>query len=88
MRVEYGARFERGVIRSAGDGGYTVASLDRDGIVTPAIAAAWAPETTVYADDGDGHITISTEPAAGYAVGDMVYYFVFPDGTGKIICGI
>lgn len=22
-----------------------------------------------------------------YAVGDMVYFFLFSDGTGKIICG-
>ena len=22
-----------------------------------------------------------------YAKGDMVYFFLFPDGTGKIICG-
>ena len=22
-----------------------------------------------------------------YAKGDMVYFFLFPDGTGKILCG-
>lgn len=33
------ANIERGVIRSATDDGYTIASLDRTGIVTPPLKA-------------------------------------------------
>ena len=39
--------------------------------------------------DRDGIITPPIQVAGGDAVfteGDRVYYFVFPDGTGKIIC--
>lgn len=62
-----GAVIERGKITTATDEGYTVASFDRDGIVTPPIQPI--------------HDTSYTE-------GDKVYFFLFPDGTGKILCGL
>lgn len=58
---------ERGYILDVTvDGGYYVASYDREGIETPPIKP----------------INDNT-----YAKGDLVYFFLFPDGTGKIICG-
>lgn len=58
---------ERGYILDVtADGGYYVASYDREGIETPPIKP----------------INDNT-----YAKGDLVYFFLFPDGTGKIICG-
>lgn len=39
MGTEYGARLERGLVLEARETGYVVRSLDRDGIVTPAIPA-------------------------------------------------
>lgn len=64
--MEKGAIIERGKVLTAADGGYTVQSLDRDGIVSPPIQPI---------DDST------------YTVNDMVYFFLFRDGTGKIICG-
>lgn len=63
--MEYGASIERGRIAAIAEDGYTVASLDRDGIESAAITGL---------DD------------TKYAVGDMVYFFLFRDGTGKILC--
>ena len=65
---------ERGEILEQSAGGYIIKSLDRDGITTP-------PLRTIQ--DGQAGVT----PPA-YAVGDKVYYFIFKDGTGRIICGI
>lgn len=65
---------ERGIILTATAAGYTIASLDRDGIETP-------PLKTIQ------HGQAGTTPPT-YAVGDTVYYFIFKDGTGRIICGI
>lgn len=64
--MDYGAVIERGKVISAGEKGYTVASLDRPGIEAPEIKAI---------DGGT------------YTVGNAVYFFLFPDGTGRIICG-
>lgn len=58
---------ERGTVLEAQDGGYTVASLDRDGITTPPLKAL--------------------EEGAVFNSGERVYYFIFSDGTGRIICG-
>lgn len=58
---------ERGVIRKTLDGGYIIASLDREGIETPPILPI---------DD------------RSYSEGDRIYYFYFPDGTGRILCRI
>ena len=41
--------------------------------------------------DRYGIVTPPIEPihdTMTFSVGDMVYYFAFPDGTGRIICGI
>lgn len=59
---------ERGKVLTASNGKYTIASLDRDGIVTPPISAAGTNDT--------------------YSVGDMVYYLIFSDGTGKILFAV
>lgn len=63
--MNYGTTIERGRITAATEGGYAVASLDRDGVESPPLAGI--DNTT-------------------YTVGDMVYFFLFRDGTGKIIC--
>ena len=63
--MENGAVIERGIVLTAEAGLYTVASFDRDGIVTPPIAAA--------NDDN-------------YQADDIVCFFLFRDGTGKILC--
>ena len=63
--MEKGAMIERGCVQTAEAGLYTVASFDRDGIVTPPIAAA----------DGES-----------YQADDIVCFFLFRDGTGKILC--
>lgn len=65
METNRCAPVERGKITSVSAEGYTVASFDRDGIVSPPIG-----------DINEGV----------YAVGDIVYFFLFSDGTGKIMC--
>ena len=65
--MESGARIERGTVKTAGETGYTVASFDREGIVSPPITGI---------------------DERRYTVGDTVYFFLFPDGTGKILCGM
>jgi len=160
---------ERGKILSLTDEGYIVASLDRDGIITPPISAeeisgedatvvtvdssagtvfhgadyetvlsatVWsgsiqitdltalkakygtsatlkwtrktdndtefvpAPDAKVSADGFK--VTLTPEDASdkaiyqcdlyaegqAFSVGDMVYYIVFPDGTGRIVCAV
>ena len=62
-----GAMIERGIVADVTEDGYTVASFDRDGLVTPPIAAT------------DGTV---------YAQADLVYFCLFPDGTGRILCRI
>lgn len=64
--MDKGTCIERGCILEAVDGGYRVASYDREGI-----------ETTPIKPINDNT----------YTKGDMVYFFLFPDGTGKIISG-
>ncbi len=63
--MEYGAIIERGKVLTVKVEGYTVASLDREGIESPPI----------FPMDG-----------RSYTVGDTVYYFLFRDGTGRILC--
>lgn len=63
--MSYGAVIERGRVQAAGADGYTVASLDREGIESPPLSPI---------DD------------KSYTVGDTVYFFLFRDGTGKILC--
>lgn len=65
--MDKSVNIERGyILDAAADGGYCVASYDREGIETPPIKP----------------INDNT-----YTEGDLVYFFLFPDGTGKIICG-
>ena len=63
--MKYGAIIERGKILTVTADGYTVESLDREGIKSPPIK----------------NIDNTT-----YTMGDMVYFFLFRDGTGRIIC--
>ncbi len=44
---------------------------------------------TVSSYDREGIVTPPIRAIDGhsYAVGDTVYFFLFPDGTGKILCG-
>lgn len=64
MDTMYGA-IERGKILEETSEGYTVASIDREGIVTPPIKPI---------------------DAKNYTRGDLVYFFAFRDGTGRIVC--
>lgn len=52
------------------------------------ILTAAQGEYTVSSYDRDGIVTPPVEAINNitYSVGDDVYYFIFPDGTGKIIC--
>ena len=65
---------ERGRIIAIKDQGYSVASLDRDGIETQPIRPI---------EHGQANANVPE-----YTVGTMVYYFVFHDGTGRIICAV
>ncbi len=69
----YGANIERGRITAKEGEGYKVASLDRDGIESPALPIMPVP-TGIEAPE--------------YTVGDTVYFFLFRDGTGRIICKV
>ena len=65
---------ERGKITDVSENGYSIASYDRDGIITPPIRQVeWGK---------------SSDQMPQYEVGDEVYYFIFHDGTGRIICAI
>ena len=64
---------ERGVIERG-----QVAGAETDGYVIQSL-------------DRDGIKTPplkALEEGQSYSVGDKVYYFIFKDGTGRIICGI
>ena len=65
--MKFGAMIERGRIVESSPEGYSVESLDRQGISSPPIIAISDTE---------------------YTVGDMVYFFLFVDGTGRILCGM
>lgn len=65
---------ERGFITGIEDSGYIIASLDRDGIITPPIKPIEAGKPGIQEPD--------------YNIGNMVIYFIFKDGTGKILCAI
>ena len=73
MEREHGI-IERGKITAVSEDGYSVASIDRYGIETPPLKAL------EYGQSGGSVPT--------YSVGETVYYFVFRDGTGRIICAI
>lgn len=70
MEREHGI-IERGEILEINQSGYVIKSLDRDGITTP-------PIKTI--EDGQAGIVPPV-----YAVGNKVYYFIFKDGTGRVI---
>ena len=73
MEREHGI-IERGKVIETATTGYRIASLDRDGIETP-------PLKPIESGQNSGETPT-------YNVGDMVYYFIFRDGTGRIICAI
>lgn len=64
---DFGARIERGYVKEITGDGYVIASFDRPGMETPALACV-----------GDDM----------FLTGEMVYFFLFPDGTGKVLCGV
>lgn len=57
---------ERGIILSCENDGYTISSIDRNGITTPPM--------------------LSLDKTESFSEGDKVYYFIFHDGTGRVIC--
>ena len=65
---EYGAAIERGIVKSAADGKYTVESLSRSGIITPPLSALYSGPVQVddmvyffLFDDGRGAILMLAE---------------------------
>ena len=71
----WGAWIERGTIDEVNGSRYKVKSLSRDGVKTPWIEVL-SVNPTLY-----GNVYKPTE----YKSGDIVYYFVFPDGHGAIL---
>jgi hypothetical protein len=68
---------ERGKVKELKSGKYVVESTDRPGVITPPL-------------DVTGHVLFKPDMYAKeekFKVGDKVYFFLFPDGTGRIICG-
>lgn len=62
-----------------------------EGIIERGIITAAADGRYTVASYDRGGIT--TPPLAalggeGYSAGDKVIYFIFPDGTGRVICGM
>ena len=51
------------------------------------VAADGAYYVASYDRDGIETTPIKPIDSSTYAKGDMVYFFLFPDGTGKILCG-
>lgn len=64
---ESGAKIERGIVTDKTSIGYVIKSIDRNGIITPAIAASGQEL---------------------YTVGELVSFYLYNDGTGRIICGL
>ena len=73
---EGGARIERGTQKKLVSDGWIVASLDQKGIETQPMQPMEILKLTG---------TIEGLSKTVYQAGDRVYYFVFPDGTGRII---
>lgn len=88
---EWGARIERGEIKESRGTQHKVKSLDRDGIVTPFLSVLEIDpkiEAEVTHDRHDSTVSEKIEAKytpTEYAVGDMVYFFVFADGHGAIL---
>lgn len=61
----FGAAIERGVVNEVTPNGYKVASMDRRGILSPALPGI---------------------NEASYQTGDIVFFFLFRDGSGRILC--
>lgn len=76
-KEEYGAVIERGKIREVTEKGCRVDSITRSGITTPPLMPAFHQHEVE-----DDKLT-AKEPA--FAVGDLVYFFMFPDGDGMIV---
>lgn len=82
---EWGARIERGTIDEVSGSRYKVKSLSRDGVKTPWIEVLSVnPELYVLNEDGTRGQDVKHKPTE-YASGDMVYFFMFPDGRGAIL---
>ncbi len=65
--MEQGAKIERGLITDKTSVGYIIKSIDRTGIITPAIESSGQEL---------------------YTVGELVNFYLYSDGTGRIICGL
>lgn len=75
--MSLGAIIERGKVKEKKEGKYVIESTDRAGVITPPL-------------DVTKHVLLKDEMYAKpekFEVGDKVYFFMFPDGTGRIICG-
>lgn len=77
----YGAKIERGTVTGKSGGGYTVKSLDRDGIETLGCRAMHEQEVEVKYSDSTVKFTVKPE----YETGDTVYFAVMGDGNGIIL---
>ncbi len=74
---------ERGRVTAILGGKYTVASIDRSGIVSPMLGTIGAAGTDASVHEVTLYLT--AQEGKQYAVGDTVYFFMFRDGTGTIL---
>lgn len=85
----YGALIERGKVTAidSATAKYTVQSLDRDGIVTPPLSFVHPNVDEIRLCQGNATLSAWTrsEDSSIPVVGDLVFFFMFNDGSGRII---
>ena len=88
---DWGARIERGEITESKGTMHKVKSLDREGITTPYLGVLEIDpkiKINVAHDQYDAMVNETLEAEytpTEYAMGDMVYFFMFADGHGAIL---
>lgn len=87
-----GALIERGKVISidADSGAYTLESIDRENVTTLALPYLFGKldkrEVRVYDDDDLLSAWRCREDFTIPRVGDNVFFFMFADGSGRVIC--
>ena len=87
----YGALIERGTVKAKNaNDEYTVESIDRPGITTQPLPFLFGRidkrEVRVYDNDDLLSAWQCRTTTAIPVVGDRVYFFMFEDGSGRVIC--
>lgn len=75
VNERWGAWIERGIIDAVDGSRYRIKSICRDGVTTP-----WLEVLCV-----NPKLTDAEYKPTEYKTGDMVYFFMFPDGHGAIL---